>query len=106
MGEQKLQRIAKGICKVGRVSTSSLLLDRRFPQMEDGAMACLERLEIVNCRKFNKVGEGWERLKRLKEFNFKDSGTNESRETLKEGGVYWTKVKEINPHITIISHSY
>ncbi|GLJ52430.1 hypothetical protein SUGI_1115250 [Cryptomeria japonica] len=76
-----------------------------FPEMEDGAMACLEKLEIFTCMKLNKVGEGLERLKRLKEFNLINSGSDELRETLKEGGIYWEKFKAINPHVTI-NHSY
>ncbi|XP_057841111.2 disease resistance protein RPP8 [Cryptomeria japonica] len=73
-----------------------------FPEMEDGAMACLEKLEINYCKKVNKVGEGLERLRRVKEFRFERSGTDELRETLKEGGSYWEKGKTINSHITII----
>ncbi|GLJ52248.1 hypothetical protein SUGI_1111490 [Cryptomeria japonica] len=72
-----------------------------FPEMEDGAMACLEKLELRRCEKLNKVGDGLERLKRLKEINLWRSGIDELRETLKEGGIYWKRIKAINPHITV-----
>ncbi|GLJ31420.1 hypothetical protein SUGI_0630450 [Cryptomeria japonica] len=72
-----------------------------FPEIEDGAMAYLENMELYSDKKLNKAGEGLERLKRLKDFRFEGSGTDELRETLKEGGMYWEKMKTINPHITI-----
>ncbi|GLJ52256.1 hypothetical protein SUGI_1111620 [Cryptomeria japonica] len=73
-----------------------------FPEMEDGGMAWLEKLGIYDCKKLNKVGDGLERLKRLKEINLRRSGIDELRETLKEGGIYWKRIKAINPHITIV----
>ncbi|GLJ52550.1 hypothetical protein SUGI_1118300 [Cryptomeria japonica] len=73
-----------------------------FPEMEDRAMACLEKLGLSQCRKVNKVGEGLERLKSLKDISFKYSGTNELREMLKEGGIYWKIIKAINPQITVL----
>ncbi|GLJ52386.1 hypothetical protein SUGI_1114350 [Cryptomeria japonica] len=72
-----------------------------FPEMEDGAMAYLEELELCSCGKLNKVGEGLEGLKRLKKISLFDSGMSELREMLKEGGTYWKKIKDKNPHITI-----
>ncbi|GLJ52452.1 hypothetical protein SUGI_1115600 [Cryptomeria japonica] len=72
-----------------------------FPEIEDGAMPWLEKLELWRCRKLNKVGEGLERLKRLKEFNFELSEKDELREMLKEGGIYWEKIKTANPEIII-----
>ncbi|GLJ52253.1 hypothetical protein SUGI_1111570 [Cryptomeria japonica] len=72
-----------------------------FPEMEDGAMACLEKLKLGMCGKLNKVGDGLERLKRLKEINLWMCGTDKLRETLKEGGIYWKRIKAINPHITV-----
>ncbi|GLJ53260.1 hypothetical protein SUGI_1135090 [Cryptomeria japonica] len=74
-----------------------------FPEMEDGAMTCLENFRLRNCEKVNKMGEGLERLKRLKEIDIGSfTERYKFRETLKEGGVYWKKIKATNPHITIV----
>ncbi|GLJ14365.1 hypothetical protein SUGI_0232100 [Cryptomeria japonica] len=70
-----------------------------LPELEEGAMACLEELNIEHCRNLKKVGDGLERLKRLKLFNYCDSGTKEVREALKDGGEYCKKIKFINPHV-------
>ncbi|GLJ12550.1 hypothetical protein SUGI_0193360 [Cryptomeria japonica] len=67
--------------------------------MEDGTMACLEKFCIQECRKVNKMGDGLEQLKRLKEFRY--TGTDELKEMLKENGIYRKKIKAINPHRTI-----
>ncbi|GLJ52385.1 hypothetical protein SUGI_1114340 [Cryptomeria japonica] len=67
-----------------------------FPEMEDGAMACLEELELCSCGKLNKVGEGLEGLKSLKKICLTESGN-----MLEEGGTYWKKIKDKNPQITI-----
>lgn len=72
-----------------------------FPELEGGAMACLEELRLLTCKNLKKVGEGLEQLERLKEFNYNGSGTNEVREALREGGEYWNKIKAINPYVTI-----
>ncbi|XP_057855862.2 putative disease resistance protein RGA3 [Cryptomeria japonica] len=72
-----------------------------FPELEDGAMACLQQFNLWFCPKVKKV-EGLERLKNLERFHYYDSGgTNEWWETLKEGGEYWNKIKAINSHVTI-----
>ncbi|GLJ52330.1 hypothetical protein SUGI_1113020 [Cryptomeria japonica] len=72
-----------------------------FPEMEDGAMVSLEKLTLGYCTNLNKIGEGLERLKRLEEIKIEFSGTNELKETLMEGGIYWKKIKAINSHINI-----
>ncbi|GLJ14382.1 hypothetical protein SUGI_0232370 [Cryptomeria japonica] len=72
-----------------------------LPELEEGAMVFLEEFRLWNCMKVKKVGEGSERLKRLKEFKYYGSGTNEVRELLKEGGEYWNKIIGNNPHVTI-----
>ncbi|GLJ52331.1 hypothetical protein SUGI_1113050 [Cryptomeria japonica] len=72
-----------------------------FPEMEDGAMASLEKLTLSDCSNLNKVGEGLEQLKRVKEINIQSSGTNELRERLREDGRFWKKIKAINPYLNI-----
>ncbi|GLJ21379.1 hypothetical protein SUGI_0393480 [Cryptomeria japonica] len=69
-----------------------------FPELEEGAMACLEELKLWSCPKVKKVGEGLERLKRLRVFDYSRSGTSEVKEKFKEGGEYWHKIKSNNPH--------
>ncbi|XP_057873853.2 disease resistance protein RPM1 [Cryptomeria japonica] len=70
-----------------------------LPDLEDGAMAVLEKFRLRECPKLKKVPEGLERLRRLKEFNYFDSGTDEFRETLSEGGQVRKKIKAKNPHV-------
>ncbi|GLJ14876.1 hypothetical protein SUGI_0242020 [Cryptomeria japonica] len=70
-----------------------------FPELEEGAMACLEEFRLQACHKVKKVGEGLQNLERLKLFNY--YRTSELRETFKEGGEYWNKIKVINPEVTI-----
>ncbi|GLJ21399.1 hypothetical protein SUGI_0393980 [Cryptomeria japonica] len=72
-----------------------------FPELEEGAMACLEELVLFMCLKVKKVGEGLERLKRLRVFDYHESGTSEVKEKFKEGGEYWHKIKSNNPHLII-----
>ncbi|GLJ21022.1 hypothetical protein SUGI_0384140 [Cryptomeria japonica] len=72
-----------------------------FPELEDGAMTYLEEFHLCNCRKLKKVGEGLERLKRLKLFYYKSSYKLE--EMFRVGGEYWTKIKVINPQVKIMS---
>ncbi|XP_057853503.2 disease resistance RPP13-like protein 4 [Cryptomeria japonica] len=72
-----------------------------FPELEEGAMACLEELKLTRCPKVKKVGGGLEHLKRLKLFNYRGTGTDELRKMFKEGGEYCHKIKSINPHVTI-----
>ncbi|GLJ15046.1 hypothetical protein SUGI_0245800 [Cryptomeria japonica] len=73
----------------------------KFPNLEEEAMACLEEFYLVGCPRVKKMGEGWERLKSLKRFNYLLSGTNELTETLRKGGEYWDKIKTMNPQLTI-----
>lgn len=68
-----------------------------FPKIENEAMRCLEKLELQHCEKLNKVGEGLEQLRRLKECSFEYSGTAALREVMKENGIYWEK----NPQVII-----
>ncbi|KAH9323013.1 hypothetical protein KI387_017652 [Taxus chinensis] len=42
-----------------------------FPELEDGAMPCLEEFELADCWWVKKVGEGLEMLKSLKELRFR-----------------------------------
>ncbi|GLJ14367.1 hypothetical protein SUGI_0232140 [Cryptomeria japonica] len=80
---------------------SSLPKLREFPKLEEGSMACLEEVRLLFCRNLKKVGEGLERLKRLKVFDYSGSGTDEVREALKEGGEYRYKIEAINSGVSI-----
>ncbi|GLJ14377.1 hypothetical protein SUGI_0232320 [Cryptomeria japonica] len=72
-----------------------------FLKLEEGAMACLEEFRLQHCWNVKKVGEGLERLKRLKVFDFTSSRKGEVREALKKGGKYCKKIKVINSRVTI-----
>ncbi|GLJ52631.1 hypothetical protein SUGI_1120180 [Cryptomeria japonica] len=73
---------------------------KELPELEDGAMPCLQQLYIVEI--YLKKVEGLERLKRLELFDYWLSiPKHESWETLKEGGEYWKKIKAINPRVHI-----
>ncbi|GLJ21027.1 hypothetical protein SUGI_0384200 [Cryptomeria japonica] len=71
-----------------------------FPELEEGAMTCLEEFCLSNSEKVKKVGEGLERLKRLKLFYYK--GTDKLEDVFKVGE-YWNKIKVINPDVKIMS---
>ncbi|XP_057841845.1 disease resistance protein RPH8A-like [Cryptomeria japonica] len=60
----------------------------QFPELEEGAMACLQKFYLFDCPKVKQV-EGLEQMKRLELFEC--CGRNEWLETLKEGGEYWKK---------------
>ncbi|GLJ52626.1 hypothetical protein SUGI_1120070 [Cryptomeria japonica] len=77
-----------------------------IPELEDGAMPCLQEFRIYQCGGINdspklKKVEGLERLKRLKIFYCRKSTLHESWESLEEGGEYWNKIKVINPRVHI-----
>ncbi|GLJ13104.1 hypothetical protein SUGI_0205220 [Cryptomeria japonica] len=72
-----------------------------FPELENGAMPHLEIFQLQLCLRVNKLPEGLERLKMLKEINYQLSGTLELRERLKEGGQDWNKIKACNPRVLI-----
>ncbi|GLJ21069.1 hypothetical protein SUGI_0384980 [Cryptomeria japonica] len=72
-----------------------------FPELEEGAITCLEEFHLCNCRKVKKVGEGLERLKKLKLFSYRMSYKLE--EMFKAGGEYSNKIKVNNPHVKIMS---
>ncbi|KAH9328303.1 hypothetical protein KI387_000411 [Taxus chinensis] len=72
-----------------------------FPELEDGAMPCLELIILWGCDELKKVPEGLELLKSLKEFSYFNTGTSELRERLKEGGQDWNIIKARNPHMII-----
>ncbi|GLJ14372.1 hypothetical protein SUGI_0232230 [Cryptomeria japonica] len=82
---------------------SSLPKLEEFPKLEEGAMACLEEVRLLFCRNLKKVGEGLERLKRLKVFDY--SGTDGVRGALKEGGEYRNKIEAINSGVIIYTES-
>ncbi|GLJ14872.1 hypothetical protein SUGI_0241980 [Cryptomeria japonica] len=42
-----------------------------LPELEEGAMPCLEELEIVKCPKLNEIREGLEWLKEEKDGDFR-----------------------------------
>ncbi|GLJ39916.1 hypothetical protein SUGI_0816190 [Cryptomeria japonica] len=73
-----------------------------IPELEEGAMSCLEEFHLCNCTKVKKVGEGFERLKRFKLFYYKR--TDKLEEIFRAGGEYWNKIKVINPHVKITSY--
>ncbi|KAH9319172.1 hypothetical protein KI387_020941 [Taxus chinensis] len=73
-----------------------------LPDLEEGAMPLLERLEVGNCRNVKKVPCGLELLKSLKVCDFRMADTNNVfGKELEEGGEYWNKIKANIPNLTI-----
>ncbi|GLJ20374.1 hypothetical protein SUGI_0370180 [Cryptomeria japonica] len=90
---------SSGFPKLRFLLIEDFSLLEELPDLEDGAMAVLEKFRLRECPKVKKVPEGLEWLRRLKEFNYFESGTDEFRETLGEGGQVRKKLKAKNPHV-------
>ncbi|GLJ20106.1 hypothetical protein SUGI_0364780 [Cryptomeria japonica] len=69
-----------------------------LPELEDGAMPCLEILNVTYCSRLKKVPRGLELLRRLKKCDFKETGVGDMFE---EGGELWNKIKSNNPNVRI-----
>lgn len=71
-GNRRCRELPKSFGKSGgfphlrffRIEEFSELVE--FPELEEGAMACLEELKLVRCPNVKKVGKALERLRRLK----------------------------------------
>ncbi|XP_059074827.1 disease resistance protein RPM1-like [Cryptomeria japonica] len=74
---------------------------KELPDLEDGAMGMVEILHIVKCGRVKKVPEGVEGLRKLRVFRYGETGTDQFRESLREDGEVWNKIKAKNPHVDI-----
>ncbi|GLJ19693.1 hypothetical protein SUGI_0356700 [Cryptomeria japonica] len=83
------------------LTISGFPLLEKLPDFEDGAMPVMENFRLVLCPRMKKVPQGLERLRRLREFYYRGTGTDEFRERLNEGGEVWIKMKEKNPYVRI-----
>ncbi|GLJ19199.1 hypothetical protein SUGI_0344910 [Cryptomeria japonica] len=106
-GNASCRRVSKafgkssGFPKLRFLNIEDFNLLEELPDLEDGAMAVLERFHLEWCPRVKKVPQGLERLRRLKELVYYETGTNEFRARLNEGGEVWNKIKTKNPHVDI-----
>ncbi|GLJ19205.1 hypothetical protein SUGI_0345020 [Cryptomeria japonica] len=107
MGHKNCRKVPKafgkssGFPKLKFLTISSFPLLEELPDLEDGAMAVLEKFNLEWCPRVKNVPEGLEQLRRLNSLVYYKSGTDEFRDRLSEGGEVWDKIKAKNQHVNI-----
>lgn len=90
---------SRGFAKMARLHIKDFPILKELSALEDGAMQSLEGLWIKNCLRVKRVGQGLERLRRLKRISVVEKASEELKDRLKEGGEDWNGIKANNPRI-------